>query len=201
MSPKVRVGLLSSISGYGSRHTWPLLPDNLPLPLARFGFHRYLGGILFFPVGDNAHLTPVVCEFSATVQTNYISSCGPGRGQTPLTAFAAHGEAEALVPTAEQHVQNFQFSSPLFPWLAAVINPDFSRGFSTGNSASKNRLVCALRNWTKSASTNCPLLYRTRNPGQIRRGLRKKCGRVLAAVKKTSRLASPSREEKGRYQK
>lgn len=98
----------------GAGHTWPLLPDNLPLPLARFGLHRYLGGILFFPVGDNAHLAPVVREFSATVQTNYIGPCGPGRGQTPLTAFAAHGEAEALVPTAEQHVQNFQFSSPLF---------------------------------------------------------------------------------------
>ena len=51
--------------------------------------------------GDNPHLVPVVRKLAAAVQAHHIGASLVGGRWSPLSAFAANGEAEAFVPAAE----------------------------------------------------------------------------------------------------
>ena len=51
---------------------------------------------------DDLHGVPVVCEFSAAIQTDYVGPSDAGSLGAPV--FARYGEAVVLMPTAKEHI-------------------------------------------------------------------------------------------------
>lgn len=54
--------------------------------------------------GHDPHLLPVIGKFSAAIQAYDISAGLTGCAGATLSAFTAHGEAEAFVPAAKERV-------------------------------------------------------------------------------------------------
>ena len=82
--------------------------SNSDLALAGFGFDRSCGGVTRVAAWDDPHLLPVVGKFSPALKAYHICASRAGGGRAALSASAAHGEAEAIVPAAKQHVEDIQ---------------------------------------------------------------------------------------------
>ena len=58
--------------------------------------------ILYLLTADHFHGLPVIGEFSAAIQTDYVSPGNAGSLGAPV--LARYGEAVVLVPTAKEHI-------------------------------------------------------------------------------------------------
>jgi hypothetical protein len=75
---------------------------------AGFGFylHLRLGDAAHFLGRENAHLLPVVRKFPAAIQAHDICATLGCNTRTPLSALLCLREADVLVPTSEQCIEN-----------------------------------------------------------------------------------------------
>src|SRR5262249_43437348 len=61
---------------------------------------------LFFALGQNAHLLPVIGKLPAAISANHVSSGSPG-GAGPAIPSLAYRKCGALMCTTEQNIPNF----------------------------------------------------------------------------------------------
>src|SRR5882762_11288291 len=81
----------------------PQRAQPLDAVLSRALMQRLLDGIVIHLLtADHLHGLPVVGEFSAAIQTDYVGSGDAGSLGAPV--FARYGETVVLVPTAEEHI-------------------------------------------------------------------------------------------------